>query len=150
MMSNHSDTSETTFNVDPEELLKVFDRLNENSFIYSNQYTGRDRLIGRSVIDWLFVGILEPVTELNNCSFSQIPRDTIVQPEELGIVMVVMCFWIWSCVLFYVRYEIPFSGYPEFVWKGSFCMLASSGQHKSSIRMGYPRSFIYLTIFSLL
>ena len=28
---------------------------------------------------------------------------SLVRPEEAGIMLVVFCIWIWSCVLFYIR-----------------------------------------------
>ena len=34
---------------------------------------------------------------------------TLVRPEEVGIVMVVMLIWLWACVLFYIRYSGQYS-----------------------------------------
>ena len=28
---------------------------------------------------------------------------SLVRPEEAGVMLVVFCIWIWSCVLFYIR-----------------------------------------------
>ena len=46
-------------------------------------------------------------TEMKNCSSTEVPSDgPLVRSEEIGIVIVVMMIWLWSCVLAYIRYDL--------------------------------------------
>ena len=92
-------SSETTLKAEPEELMKYVAKLNENSYDQAGEYASMDCFYNDST-DWT---ISESSTAFSNCSFSQTCSTTIVRPEEVVIVMVVMCIWVWSCVLFYVR-----------------------------------------------
>ena len=48
---------------------------------------------------------LEPTTMHNpSATEAMSPSDSLVKPEEVGILLVVLAIWVWACVLFYIRW----------------------------------------------
>ena len=48
---------------------------------------------------------LEPTSMHNtNDNEEMSPSDSLVKPEEVGIILVVLAIWVWACLLFYIRW----------------------------------------------
>ena len=54
--------------------------------------------------------LMDYLIKLNTSQSEILPNvsnnGSLVRPEEAGIMLVVFCIWIWSCVLFYIRSSI--------------------------------------------